>query len=230
MNSSFLCIVMQVMRNIIFDFGGVIINIDPLAVAGELGRMGMAPEDGGITGLHEHLLEQNAYMRFETGKMSPLEFREAIREYVKKPLTDRQIDAAWNAIIRDIPPDRIRLLENLRKDHRIFLLSNTNPIHFDFYNDYIRITYGYPSVAALFERAYYSFQLGLYKPDPGIFQLVLRDSELVPGDTLYIDDSSANCDIARKTGMKAIHLAGGMEVTELFASGGIDPVFLKGQE
>lgn len=202
-------------KNIIFDFGGVIIDIDPQSVATELAGMGYE----NIIGLHQFLLKENAYVRIETGDLSPEGFREMIRNFLEKPITDEQIDLAWNAIIKDIPPERIHLLETLRPNYRLFLLSNSNPIHYEHYNRYIKSHFGYPGLDSLFERAYYSFRLGMYKPDPEIFRFVLNDSRLVPGETLFIDDNRKNAEAATAMGILGWHLDDSKDVTDLFTGG-----------
>lgn len=202
-------------RNIIFDFGGVIINIDPQSVLNELNKQG----HDNLPELHQHLLFNNAYVRLETGELSPAGFREMIRSRLGKPATDRQIDQAWNAIIKDIPHERIRMLEKARKEYGVYLLSNTNPIHYDHYNHYIRENFGYQLLDDLFDKAYYSFRLQLYKPDTRIFDHVVGDAGITPGETLFIDDNPENVKAAVRIGLKGIHLADGMEVTNLFSGG-----------
>jgi FMN phosphatase YigB (HAD superfamily) len=199
-------------KNIIFDFGGVIINIDPMAVLTELRKFAIVD----ASKLHQYMMANDIYAGLETDRISPAQFRDIIRKQLGKPMTDDQVDVAWNSIIRDIPPERMRLLEGVRKNYRTFLLSNSNRIHNEYYNRYIREKFGYHKIDSLFEKAYFSFLTGMYKPDPGIFKYVLDDSRLIPGETLFIDDSKINTDAAAKTGMQTFHLDGGTEMTELF--------------
>jgi len=198
-------------KNIIFDFGGVIIPVEPMAYAG--GMIALGCKD--IYALHERFLKEQVYIRFEKGEMSPGEFRMMLRTGLDNHATDSQLDRAWNLILGEIPPHRVKFLEKIKSKYRIFLLSNTNKIHFDHYQEQFCKTYGYASLDDLFEKAYYSFHLKLYKPDPAIFEYVIKDSGLVPSETLFIDDYLTNVEAARHCGLQAVHLADGMEVAEI---------------
>lgn len=198
-------------KNIIFDFGGVIIPVDPMAFAAGLIELGCTD----VLGLHERFMAEQVYSRFDKGEMSPAEFRMLLRSGLSNHTTDEQLDRAWNFILGEIPPHRVNFLEALKPKYRTFLLSNTNKIHHDRYQARFRETYGYPSLNDLFEKAYYSFQLKLYKPDPAIFEFVLKDSELKPEETLFVDDYKTNIEAAKQLGLQTIHLEEGMEVADI---------------
>jgi epoxide hydrolase-like predicted phosphatase len=198
-------------KNIIFDFGGVIIPIDPMAYA--RGMIALGCKD--ISGLHERFMKEQVYARFEKGEMSPGEFRMMLRSGLENHATDEQLDGAWNLILGEIPPHRVNFIEKIKSKYRTFLLSNTNKIHYDHYQEQFCKTYGYDSLDNLFENAYYSFQLKLYKPDPAIFEYVLKDSSLDPAETLFIDDYLTNVEAAKQLGLQVIHLEEGMEVAEI---------------
>jgi putative hydrolase of the HAD superfamily len=198
-------------KNIIFDFGGVIIPIDPMAYVKGMIDLGCTD----VAALHEKFVNEQIYTRFEKGQISPADFRGLLRSAVNRGISDEQLDRAWNMIIGEIPPHRVRFLDELKAKYRTFLLSNTNRIHYDYYQLQFRQSHRYSSLDELFEKAYYSFQIGLYKPDPAIFEFVLNDSGLAAGETIFIDDFISNTDAARKCGLHAIHLADGMEVTEI---------------
>lgn len=189
-------------KNIIFDFGGVIIPVDQMAYA--MGMMDLGCGD--IAGLHEKFLQQEVYARFEKGEMSPAEFRGWLRTGLDNHVTDDQLDHAWNRMLGEIPSQRVNFLESLKNDYRIFLLSNTNKIHYDYYNDLFCKTFGYQSLDDLFEKAYYSYRIGLYKPDPAIFHYVVKDSGLNPEETVFIDDNLLNISAAEECGIKAVQL------------------------
>jgi epoxide hydrolase-like predicted phosphatase len=197
-------------KNIIFDFGGVIIPVDPMAYAGGMIELGCSD----ISALHERFMKEQVYIRFEKGEMSPAEFRQMLRTGLDNHATDQQLDRAWNLILGQVPPHRVKFLEDIRSKYRTFLLSNTNSIHYDRYQDQFRKTYGYSSLDDLFEKAYYSFHLGLYKPDPAIFEYVLKNSGLDPSETLFVDDYLTNIEAAKALGLKVLHLEEGMEVVE----------------
>lgn len=201
-------------KNIIFDFGGVIIPVNVMAFAGGLLNLGCTD----VLGMHERFMAEEVYSRFEKGEMSPGEFRQMLRTGLNDHATDEQLDKAWNLIIGEIPPHRVDFLDKLRSKYRIFLLSNTNKIHYDFYQEQFRKIYGYPSLDSLFEKAYYSFHLKLYKPDPAIFEFVMKDSGLKPEETLFVDDYTSNIEAAKKLGLHTIHLQEGMEVVDLLTN------------
>jgi putative hydrolase of the HAD superfamily len=200
-------------KNIIFDFGGVIIPVDPMAYAG--GMIALGCND--IAALHERFLKEQVYIRFEKGEMTSGEFRVMLRTGLDNHVTDAQLDQAWNLILGEIPPHRVKFLEGIKSKYRTFLLSNTNKIHYDHYQGRFCKTFGYSSLDDLFEKAYYSFQLNLYKPDPAIFNYVINDSNLDPSETLFIDDYLTNVEAARLIGLQAVHLADGAEIADIIA-------------
>jgi putative hydrolase of the HAD superfamily len=202
-------------KNILFDFGGVIINIDPMSVIHELSQMGV---DDGMK-LHQELLKENAYVRLETNELSPGGFRDLVRKFTGKSFSDNEIDHAWNTIIKDIPMERVELIERLKKKYRVYLLSNSNSIHYDYYNRYVRENFGHDSLDAIFDRAWYSFRMGLYKPDPEIFLRVLNEGGMVAEETLFIDDNLKNVEAARTVGLKGYHLKDGEDVVDIFEDG-----------
>ncbi|MDP1620896.1 MAG: HAD family phosphatase [Bacteroidales bacterium] len=201
-------------KNIIFDFGGVILNIDVKLTERAFVDLGLKKIDKGQS------LRDSAYLfdKIETGAMSPGQFRDELRKFFIDPVTDDQLDAVWNALLLDIPEARIRLLETLRKDYRIFLLSNTNEIHYMKYLENLREQYGYADFDALFEKAYFSFRIGLKKPSPEIFSHVLSESMLKPSETLFIDDTFIHVEAAGRAGIEAYHLdiEDGENITALF--------------
>jgi glucose-1-phosphatase len=189
-------------KNIIFDFGGVICNLDVKRTEKKIMELGIIrPEQRRSSAERDAL-----FASIEDGSLSSQDFRDALKQYFEKPVTDTEIDEAWNALLLDIPEPRIRLLEKLRKHYRIFLLSNSNEIHYRKYLRDFREQYGYDDFDGLFEKAYFSFMIGLKKPDPAVFEYVLQDSGLVAGETLFIDDTLQHAQGAEKAGMYAYRL------------------------
>lgn len=199
-------------KNIIFDFGGVILNIDH-----DLTTKGFI--DLGVADFEEkysQLVQTDLFDNFETGRITPEEFRKKIRTYIPGTVSGRQIDKAWNAMLMDIPRERIIFLENIRKKYRTFLLSNTNAIHYDIYLKDLQKKYGYGSFSDLFEGVYFSFQVGMRKPDMKIFEFVLKENDLDPAETLYIDDSTQHVEGAKKAGLITCFLEKDRSVLEIF--------------
>jgi len=201
-------------KNIIFDFGGVICNIDVKIAEKRFAELGLSAGDDKSSIAKVKKLFEN----IETGALGPQEFRDELKKYFLNPVTDAQIDDAWNALLLDIPENRIRLLEDLRKHYRIFLLSNTNEIHYRCYVESFRKQFGYENFDALFEKAYFSYRIGLRKPLLEIFSFVLQRSRLNPSETLFIDDTLMHVEGARNAGMYAYHLRIdlGEEIHDLF--------------
>jgi len=202
-------------KNIIFDFGTVIINIDMLGVKRKLNELGIVNTEE----VHTHLFENDVYFNLEIGAITPEQFRNEVRSRTKTALSDAQIDDAWNAIILDIPVERVRMLEKIRHNYRTFLLSNTNQIHFDFYNAYFANTFGYQGLASLFEKAYFSHEMKVRKPDPEIYRMVLSDAGLLPEETLFIDDMEINIHAATALGIRGYFLKEGEDMVTLFNDG-----------
>ncbi|MDP4282641.1 MAG: HAD family phosphatase [Bacteroidota bacterium] len=203
-------------RNIIFDFGGVICNLD-IDRTLEKFKSFESPELGNSTSKEDinHTFDL-LVEHFETGEISMQQFRDTIRQYYGNFLTDADIDNAWNAMLIGIPASRIRLLEDIRSRYRIFLLSNTNSIHYKEYSQAFFKETGYKSFDDLFEKAWFSHNLGLRKPGRKIFDTILAEKNLKPEETLFIDDTLANVSGARLTGMHAYHLKDGTTISDLF--------------
>jgi len=197
--------------NIIFDLGGVLLNINPQRTIESFGRLGMEKliGDKGLSYDHEifYLMEQ--------GKVTPEEFRNGIRKLIPKEVTDDQIDDAWNAMLLNFPTVRVELLQNLRKDFNIYLFSNTNAIHVQRYHSIFRNEYGF-EVSSLFDFLYHSNEIGYRKPSVESFKKVIRLSGIKPEETLFIDDSAANVEGAIASGLKGFWLQPGQKVEELF--------------
>jgi len=201
-------------KNIIFDFGGVICDIDIKRTEKKFFEMGLKRfENGNAISKRDDL-----FRRLEKGGMPAQEFRNSLKRFFTRPVTDKEIDDAWNALLLDIPLERIRLLEDIRKTYRIFLLSNSNEIHYQKYLSDFRNNFGYQDFDRLFEKAYFSFNIHLQKPDVRIFEFVLNKSGLKAPETLFIDDSLQHIEGAENAGIIGYHLKikEGEQITDLF--------------
>lgn len=203
---------MKNIQHIIFDLGEVIINIDRQAVRNQMLNKGVE----NIDEIHQILSEKNVYFDFETGAISEEQFRGAIREATGIPLTDQEIDDTWNAMLLDIPKERVRFMTKLKSRYKLYLLSNTNSIHWRAYDQGFQDAYDYPGINTFFTHAWYSFLMGVRKPDPEIFRMVLQEGCFEAGEVAFIDDLKENTDAARSVGIHGIHLAPGMEIMDLF--------------
>lgn len=199
-------------KNIIFDLGGVIINIDYFKSIRELEQYCTQ----GHTIEYSQRAQSHLFDLFETGNSSPEEFRQHLREAYHLDATDEQIDEAWNAMLLDIPAERIELLRELGKKYRIFLLSNTNAIHLKRFNEMVAHSFTMPSLDSLFEQAYYSHLIGQRKPDAIVFEQILQENGLKREETLFIDDSIQHIESANKIGLQTLFLEPPLTINQVF--------------
>ena len=189
-------------QNLIFDLGGVILDL-------HFDRTHEAFARAGRRSIEEirAMMDKSAFFNeYEKGLISDDEFRAAIRKLLQNNLSDSEIDLAWNAMLGAIPQERLQLLNRLRDKYRVFLLSNTNSIHLDHFNKTVTTESGEPALGSFFEKAYYSHVLKMRKPDKEIFEHVLKQHQLVPEVTLFLDDNLDNLQGAREAGIKTFHV------------------------
>jgi FMN phosphatase YigB (HAD superfamily) len=203
-------------KNIIFDWGGVITNLHYDTTKKAFQELGLTIFDESVP----HDTHNELFIPFETGRISPGEFRNKIRSYSPVPLTDAVIDNAWNSMLGDLPSERWHILEMAAKFYRTFLLSNTNAIHLPYYFNRIKKVYGTHGYTHLFEKTYYSYELGLRKPNADIFQYVLSDTGINPKETMFIDDFIENIETARQLGFQTCHLKAPLTLEDIFKDGG----------
>lgn len=191
-------------RNIIFDLGGVILNIDPQLTVDAFHNLGWNDFYEG----NNQSLNKELFYNLEKGNSSPEAFHDNVRKMINKQISDKEIDMAWTAMILDIPADRVRYLEKLKKSYKLYLLSNTNEIHRLKFHRNFEADFGYPFYD-LFERNFYSHEMGMRKPNPHIYLEAIKEANLIPEETLFIDDMEENIEAAKSTGMKVLHIQPG---------------------
>lgn len=187
-------------KNIIFDLGGVILNIDFSRSIEAFRKLGIANIDEIFSGYSQ----SNFFDSFDKGFVSDDDFISELKKYIPSQVSDHQVYEAWNSMILDFPAERIELLQKLKKNYRLFLLSNTNSIHFPVYNNQLKEIYEISDLSELFENTYYSFRIGMRKPDAEIFKLVINENKLKPEETLFVDDSPLNTEVAEKLGINTL--------------------------
>lgn len=200
-------------KNLIFDLGGVIIDIDPPASLQALKAL--------VTAKNIELptsLEHDIFLQYETGEIDDVGFRNALLEAYKyeKHITPEHTDEAWNKMLLGIPQERIDLLKALRKNYSMYLLSNTNAIHLLKVNEILRQQTGVNDLGELFDKVYYSHQMGLRKPGTAIFKRVLDENNLIPEETLFIDDNADNIKGAAQLNIKTLHITSKQVLFEYF--------------
>ena len=206
-------------KNIIFDFGGVILDIDPQLTINEFINLGLKdPEKLLTSGFMEDIAA-----KFERGILTPEVFRAKLRSFLQVDTTDQQLDEAWNALLFDIPSERIAVIEQVKKHYLTLLLSNSNEIHYDLFVRDLQLRFGYREFDELFHKAYFSFDLHLSKPNPEVYEFVINQHDLDPGKTLFIDDREDNIEVAQQLGFKTYLLQKPERVRDLFVDGKLKP-------
>ncbi len=191
---------------IIFDFGDVFINLDKEGTINGLKKLGLSH-------WNEDLNQLN--LLFEKGQISEDNFLLGIKKHVPNASIE-EILFAWNSVLLDFPLRRLEFLQKLTKKYRLFLLSNTDAIHIETFEHKAGVSF-YSDFYQCFEKVYFSFEVGIRKPSPEIFNYIINNHELSPKRTLFIDDKKENTDAAHKLGLEVWHLKVGKEdIVDLF--------------
>ena len=197
--------------HLLFDFGGVLIDIDYDATPAAMRRLSRA---GSIIAFSQ-ASQAELFDQFETGHLTPAEFRAGLRATYDLDAPDADLDAAWHAMLLGVPPDRLALVAALRRQgHQTALLSNTNALHIAEINRRLAGQYGFAhGIADVLDRVFYSQEVGLRKPGEEIFRHVLREMNWQPEDVLFIEDSPQHVATARRLGLRVLHLAPPLTLT-----------------
>ena len=188
-------------KNIVFDFGDIFINLDKKLFAEELQKIHISQESEEVL----PILQQ-----YEMGLVSTDKFLTFFEERLH--VSQDKLKRAWNSILLDFPKERLRFIQNLSesKKYRLFLLSNTNDLHIS----WIQQNWGmeqYNAFKICFEQFYLSHEINLRKPNNNIYEFVLTTNDLAPKETLFIDDTKENTDAAKALGMHIWNLKPGKE-------------------
>lgn len=199
-------------KNIIFDFGDVICDIDFKRTVNAFSKL----SDSAIAITVEDYIHHPVFGGLEKGDISLEQFRDEVRQLLNTEASDEEIDHAWAQVIIGSDEERMDMLRNLKKGYRLFLLSNTNDIHIDTAFGRIDNTLGV-DFASFFEKTYFSHQIGMAKPSDDIYHYVLKDGDMRAEETLFIDDNKDNILAAQALGFKTYHLRPRQEkVSDLF--------------
>jgi glucose-1-phosphatase len=203
---------------IIFDLGGVILNLNVRNSIDEFIKLGFSNAEEEMGKILNRIPgdELGIFHLYETGMINSTQFRAGIRKYVDRDLDDRDIDRAWTAMLLDLPLSNFNMMEMISKSFRIFLLSNTNAIHIENLHAISQNNHGFSSLVKLFEKVYYSHEVKMRKPDVEIYHHVLKDAGLNADSTLFIDDSLINVQGAQKAGLHAYHHASNSGLDKIF--------------
>ena len=198
-------------KNIVFDLGGVLVDLDFKSTINGL-------QKARFTNVKEQLQafdQDGIFKKFELGEISADEFRASIRKNSSVSLTDEEVDSLWNLMLLEIPREKLELILDLRSKYMVYLLSNTNSIHWDYV---CKNAFNYRGFRMddYFEETFLSYEMHLAKPDKAIFEKMLNDANLLPEETLFIDDLEANCKAAEEIGIHAHHYHIGDDLSKIF--------------
>ena len=185
-------------KNIIFDLGGVIINIDYHKTIKAFEALGIKNAEE----LYSQQSQTDLFDLLETGKITPDEFYDKLREVTGINAPNKKLENAWNAMLLDFPEGITDTLKKAKAKYKTFLLSNTNEIHYRDYTQRLKRQFGISNLESLFDKQYLSHQIGLRKPHKEVFELILNENNLKPEETLFIDDSIQHIEGAAKMGIQ----------------------------
>ncbi|MBQ5572587.1 MAG: HAD family phosphatase [Bacteroidales bacterium] len=195
---------MENIRNLIFDLGNVILNIDTKLSEIAFAKYGM----NDFEKLYTLASQNELFDRLEVGNITENEFYDEFRHVTGCKLDNKTLEQCWDALIMDFPSARIEMLKRLKNEgkYRTFILSNTNIIHYRFYTALLKRTRGVDGLESLVEHAYFSHEIGLKKPNRDIFDYVVEHSHIKPEESIFIDDNEANIKAANALGFNTIFL------------------------
>jgi putative hydrolase of the HAD superfamily len=198
-------------KNIIFDLGGVILNVDYPKTVNAFKQLGAKHVDK----LYAHKHQDSLIDKFEVGAITPEEFRQEFQNKMEIAVSDEVFDQAWNAMLQDLPAERLNFIQQVKEKYRTFLFSNNNVIHLAEILRRCQQQYHFNSFDQFFERVYFSHILGLRKPHPQAFQAILEANHLKAGETLFIDDSLHHIQGAEQVGLQVIYLTADRNIFDL---------------
>lgn len=197
-------------RNILFDLGGVILDIDVNATKQQFYELGLPamflqyPEN----------MVTDLFFKYETGRLNTEEFRNEIRRLSGLEISDDKIDRAWSAMLVGIPAERTQLLKKLKERYELYMLSNTCALHVPVFEEMYLDASGI-SMSDAFTKIYYSFEIGQHKPDAAAWEHVISDAGITPGETIFLDDNIHNIKASLELGFQAIHIHERMNLADL---------------
>jgi glucose-1-phosphatase len=199
-------------KNIVFDLGGVVININYQDTIRKFKEIGITNFDQ----LYSQYSQSDIFDRYDKGFATPDEFRSAIRKLANINVPDKIFDDAWNAMIQDLPAENLKVLLHLKNKYQTYLLSNTNEIHLSYFFNYLRKKHDVNDFSHYFHNVHYSCRMGMRKPDIEIYNRVMDFNKLVPAETVLIDDTAINVDAAIKAGWQGFYMPKGKLIMDIF--------------
>ena len=197
-------------KAIIFDLGGVILNIDYQLTITTFNELGVENADL----FYSKKVQNPIFDKIETGEISANSFLEELQKQTTNA-SIKEVENAWNAMLLDLPQNRLDCIKKLKNNYKIFLLSNTNEIHIKAFRKKIG-EQQWEAFSSLFDKMYLSHQIGFRKPGKKAFQIILEENKLKPNEVFFIDDSTQHIEAAKKLGINCHYLVKGVEICSLF--------------
>lgn len=197
--------------SIIFDLGGVILNIDYELTSQAFKAIGFKEFDV----FYSQKEQSRLFDLFEIGAMDSHQFLTELSTHVSDASIS-DLKNAWNAMLLDLPKHRLEIIQELKKGFGVYLLSNTNEIHEKAFIEIVEREFGYNALETVFDKVYLSHRIGYRKPNADCFRYVITDAQLDPDRTLFIDDSIQHVHGARALGIKEFHLEKGKDISQIF--------------
>lgn len=199
-------------KNIIFDLGNVLLNLDFNATIEGFRNLGL---DEAIMTMDQAYADPVFY-ELETGRTTTAIFRDRVREILNNGrVSDEQIDAAWCAMLLDVPSHRVKILKELGEKYNLYLLSNTNEIHIKYFHKKFKEAHDI-EFSSLFKKNYYSHVLNERKPDLTSYRKMFELAGIEPAESLFVDDLEKNIRGAQNAGLHVFWLKEGMDLSDLF--------------
>lgn len=208
---------MAKIKNLIFDIGDVIIDIDYPTTIAEFQKLMSDDKTVDFSNIVSYNKQNKIFDLFETGKLSAPQFREELRKFLKKDASDEEINRAWNSILIAYPQQKFDLLKELQTRYSVFALSNINEIHVDALNLAAKEKLAVNLFSDFFHRAYYSNEVGFRKPEKEIYELILTKENLIAEETFFVDDKIENIEAAKQFGIQAYQLKDRNKLHDLLA-------------
>jgi len=196
-------------KNIIFDFGGVIYDIDHERTKKAFANLGIHDFEQ----LYGHHIQTKLFEQLERGEIKEQQFYHILRQSLKQNISNEQIKDAWNAMLIGFDTRKIDLLKGLKNNYQLFLLSNTNSIHQKYF---LKDLSSYVDFNSLFCDSWYSHEQNMRKPESRIYQTLLKKHELIAQETLFIDDLDTNIEAAQALGLQSYYLKNQESILSLF--------------
>ncbi len=198
------------LKNILFDLGGVILDLNVNGTMEAFLEMGFPKE---LLTYPENMYTDIFY-RYETGKLSTPEFRDVIRKHAGVDFSNEDFDQAWCNMLSKVPEKRTRLLKSLADDYNLYILSNTSELHIEKFRKMFEETAGF-QLSEVFVKCFYSHETGQHKPDEQAFTHVLSEAGIIARETLFLDDNIHNIKSAASLGFNVIHITENLRMEDV---------------